>query len=49
MNAGKIVELDAANTIYEHPQQEYTRNLIEAIPLGRVDEIRARMDARGSV
>ncbi len=48
MNAGKIVELDSANTIYEHPQKEYTRNLIEAIPLGRVDEIRARMDARGS-
>jgi len=47
MNAGKIVELDEANTIYERPQQEYTRNLIEAIPLGRVEEIKARMAVRG--
>ena len=48
MNAGKIVELDEANTIYERPQEQYTHNLIDAIPLGRVDEIRERMAARGS-
>ena len=34
MNKGKIVEMGAADTIYNHPQQEYTRRLIEAIPKG---------------
>jgi len=47
MNAGKIVEMDTANSIYERPQQDYTRNLIDAIPLGTVGEIRQRIAARG--
>jgi peptide/nickel transport system ATP-binding protein len=34
MNKGKIVEMGAADAIYNHPQQEYTRRLIEAIPKG---------------
>ena len=49
MNAGKIVELEEANTIYERPQNEYTHNLIDAIPLGTVDEIRERIKLRGAV
>ncbi len=48
MNAGKIVELDTANNVYEQPQQSYTRGLIEAIPLGTVDEIRRRMAERNA-
>ncbi len=47
MNAGKIVEMGTANSIYERPQQNYTRNLIDAIPLGTVGEIRQRIAARG--
>jgi peptide/nickel transport system ATP-binding protein len=34
MNKGKIVEMGAADAIYNNPQQEYTRKLIEAIPKG---------------
>lgn len=34
MNAGKIIEFGAADAIYENPQSEYTRKLIEAIPKG---------------
>lgn len=42
MNAGKIVELGSANDIYANPKEEYTRNLIEAIPKGTIEEIRQR-------
>ena len=34
MNAGKIEELDDADTIYAHPKADYTRRLIDAIPTG---------------
>jgi peptide/nickel transport system ATP-binding protein len=34
MNHGKIVEKGEADTIYEHPQNEYTHKLISAIPKG---------------
>ncbi|RMG05502.1 MAG: ABC transporter ATP-binding protein, partial [Cyanobacteria bacterium J055] len=36
MNRGKIEELDAADRIYRHPQQAYTRKLIASIPKGEV-------------
>lgn len=42
MNEGKIVELGSANEIYANPKEEYTRNLIEAIPKGTIEEIRQR-------
>ncbi len=32
MHQGKIVEFGAIADIYEHPSQEYTRNLLQAIP-----------------
>lgn len=35
MNAGKIVEQGYSDEIYENPQNEYTRKLIQAIPQGR--------------
>jgi peptide/nickel transport system ATP-binding protein len=35
MNAGKIVEQGYSDEIYENPQNEYTRKLIQAIPHGR--------------
>jgi peptide/nickel transport system ATP-binding protein len=34
MNKGKIEEMGAADAIYRHPQREYTKRLIEAIPKG---------------
>jgi peptide/nickel transport system ATP-binding protein len=34
MNKGKIEEIGEADSIYESPQKEYTKTLIEAIPRG---------------
>ncbi len=34
MNQGKIVELDTAENIYQNPQREYTKRLLDAIPKG---------------
>ena len=34
MNQGKIEEIGPAEQIYRHPQQDYTRQLIAAIPVG---------------
>jgi peptide/nickel transport system ATP-binding protein len=34
MNQGKIEEIGSAENIYRHPQQDYTRQLIKAIPTG---------------
>jgi peptide/nickel transport system ATP-binding protein len=42
MNAGKIVEIDRAMDIYEKPKEEYTKRLINAIPVGSLDIIRQR-------
>jgi peptide/nickel transport system ATP-binding protein len=42
MNAGKIVEIDRAMDIYEHPKEDYTKRLINAIPVGSLDIIRQR-------
>lgn len=48
MNAGKIVEMGPAHTMYENPQEDYTRGLIEAIPLGTSEVIRKRMEGRAA-
>lgn len=42
MNAGKIVEFGPSEQIYAHPQQDYTRKLIEAIPQVSLQAIAAR-------
>ncbi|WP_417356098.1 ABC transporter ATP-binding protein [Flavobacterium sp.] len=34
MNKGEIEEMNEADALYEHPQREYTKKLIEAIPKG---------------
>jgi peptide/nickel transport system ATP-binding protein len=43
MNAGKIVEMNTSNELYANPRQDYTKRLIDAIPTGTLDVIRARM------
>lgn len=48
MNKGKIEEMGAADEIYNHPQRAYTRELIEAIPEGRLEHIMARFSAGNS-
>jgi peptide/nickel transport system ATP-binding protein len=47
MNRGKIEEFGPAEQIYRHPQQQYTRDLIAAIPIGSLDRIRAQQAKRG--
>lgn len=48
MNAGKIVEMGTANEIYASPKNDYTRNLIHAIPTGSLDVIRSQQDGRAA-
>jgi peptide/nickel transport system ATP-binding protein len=40
MNNGKIEEMGYAEEIYKNPQSEYTRNLINSIPKGDLEDIR---------
>lgn len=37
MRQGMIVEACATNALFEHPKQDYTRDLIAAIPLPEID------------
>jgi len=43
MNDGKIEEMGDADAIYNNPQTEYTQKLINAIPKGELDDIKASM------
>ena len=47
MNKGAIEEIGAAETIYRQPQQDYTRQLISAIPTGSLERIQERQFQRG--
>lgn len=46
MNKGKIEEMGPADHIYNNPQQEYTKRLINAIPKGRLEDIERRIAER---
>ena len=46
MKAGKIVEMGVASEIYENPQEEYTRRLIDAVPSDDLGKIRQRKAER---
>jgi peptide/nickel transport system ATP-binding protein len=46
MNKGKIEEMGPADEIYDNPQKEYTKKLINAIPKGRIEDIERRMRER---
>lgn len=48
MRAGKQVELQEAEALYHSPQSEYTRKLIEAIPPGTLESIRAAQERRSA-
>jgi peptide/nickel transport system ATP-binding protein len=41
MNKGKIEEMGDADDIYNNPKTEYTKNLINAIPKGQLEDIKA--------
>jgi peptide/nickel transport system ATP-binding protein len=46
MNKGKIEEIGPADSIYRHPEQDYTRQLIQAIPNTQLEEIQERQSRR---
>jgi peptide/nickel transport system ATP-binding protein len=46
MQQGKIVELGIADEIYAKPETEYTRELIEAIPKGEVEDIQSSINKK---
>ena len=43
MQEGKMVELRLADEIYEHPETDYTKALIDAIPKGEIADIEAAL------
>ncbi|MCS7019615.1 MAG: ABC transporter ATP-binding protein [Cytophagales bacterium] len=43
MKEGKVVECGFAEEIYERPQHDYTRQLIQSIPKGTLEDIRRAM------
>jgi peptide/nickel transport system ATP-binding protein len=49
MNHGQIEEIDSADRVYNEPQQDYTRKLISAIPVGTLDRIISRQRDRSHV
>lgn len=46
MNQGKIEEMGDADEIYNNPQSEYTKGLINAIPKGELADIKAAQDSK---
>jgi len=46
MNQGKIEEIGDADSIYYNPQKAYSKKLIKAIPKGRVEDIKSRLDSK---
>jgi len=49
MNRGKIEEIGSAESIYNSPGQDYTRQLIKAIPDTKLEDIQARQLSRATV
>ncbi len=49
MNKGQIEEMGDADEIYNNPQTEYTKGLINAIPKGQLEDIKASIDKKNSL
>ncbi len=49
MNQGRLEELGPADEIYNNPQQEYTKQLISAIPAGTLERIQELKMARAAI
>ncbi|AFY68315.1 ABC transporter ATP-binding protein [Geitlerinema sp. PCC 7407] len=49
MNRGRIEEIGPADSIYREPKEAYTRQLISAIPVGSLEQIRDRQAQRGTI
>ena len=47
MQDGKIEEMGDADQIYNEPETEYTKKLIEAIPEGKLEDIKKHLESKG--
>ena len=49
MNQGKVEEIGSADQIYDQPQQPYTQQLINAVPVGSLERIQELQTARRAI
>jgi peptide/nickel transport system ATP-binding protein len=49
MNGGKVEEIDSSERLYREPKRDYTRQLIESIPTGSLERIKAQQGLRGKL
>ena len=49
MNQGRLEELGPADEIYNHPKQQYTKQLISAIPAGTLERIQELQMAQSAI
>ena len=49
MQEGKVEEMGDADQIYNSPKTEYTNRLIDAIPEGKLEDIKAHLEKKGIV
>jgi len=47
MQDGKIEELGDADQIYNEPKTPYTQKLIDAIPEGKLEDIKRHLESKG--
>jgi peptide/nickel transport system ATP-binding protein len=47
MQEGKIEEMGDADQIYNNPGTEYTQKLIDAIPEGKLEDIKRHLESKG--
>ena len=43
MNKGKVEEIGIADEIYANPKNAYTKKLIDSIPKGEIEDIKAHL------
>ena len=47
MQNGKVEEMGDADQIYNHPKTQYTKKLIDAIPEGKLEDIKKNLNEKG--
>ena len=47
MQEGKIEEMGDADQFYNNPGTDYTQNLIDAIPEGKLEDIKRHLERKG--
>ena len=47
MQSGKIEEMGDADQIYNNPETKYTQKLIDAIPEGKLEDIKKHLESKG--